>query len=93
MQTKSDCPPVAAETAKASQATPPLAGAALHAPSPFTGFDGLVHHLPMYGERRLRQMVKDKLIPSIRPPGSRKLTFHLPSVDSALLRYQRGGIE
>ena len=92
MQTKSDCPPVAAETTKSSESTPPLVGVAPHAPSPFTGFHGLVHHLPMYGERSLRQMVKDKVIPSIRPLGSRKLTFHLPSVDAALLRYQKGGV-
>ena len=62
-------------------------------PSPFTDFPGLVRYLPMYGERTLRDLRKRGLIPSIRPPGSRKLAFHLPSVDAALLRFQRGGIE
>ena len=62
-------------------------------PTPFSDFPGLVRHLPMYGERTLRQLVKDKVIPAVRPPGSRKLAFHIPSVEAALLRFQHGGIE
>ena len=61
--------------------------------SPFAGFEGLCRHLPMYGERSLRELVKRGVIPSIRPPGSRKLAFHLPAVNASLLRYQKGGIE
>lgn len=61
--------------------------------TPFADFPGLVRHLPMYGERTLRSLVKKKVIPSIRPPRTRKLAFHLPSVEVALLRYQLGGIE
>jgi len=60
-------------------------------PSPFTNFPGLVRHLPMYGERTLRELVKRRVIPCVRPPGTRKLNFHLPSVEASLLRYQQGG--
>ena len=63
------------------------------APTPFTDFAGLVRHLPMYGERKTRDMLDKKIIPTIRPPGTRKLAFHLPSVDAALLRFSKGGIE
>src|SRR5882672_10813183 len=62
-------------------------------PTPFCDFSSLVRHLPMYGERTLRQLVKDKIIPAVRPPGSRKLAFHLPSVEASLLRHQKGGGE
>jgi hypothetical protein len=60
--------------------------------TPFCDFSALVRHLPMYGERTLRELVKRKIIPSVRPPGSRKLAFHIPSVEASLLRYQKGGI-
>ena len=90
MQKKSNCRPVAAETAKTETAKPPVAATA---PSPFTDFPGLVRHLPMYGARTLRTLVKRKIIPSVRPPGTRKLGFFLPSVEAALLRFQKGGIE
>ncbi len=63
------------------------------APTPFCDFPALVCHFPMYGERTLRQLVKDRIIPVCRPPKSRKLAFHLPSCEAALLRFQRGGIE
>lgn len=61
--------------------------------TPFCDFPALVRHLPMYGPRTLRELVKREIIPSVRPPGSRKLAFHIPSVDAALLRFQRGGIQ
>jgi hypothetical protein len=61
------------------------------AATPFCDFAALVRHLPMYGQRTLRELIKRKIIPSVRPPGSRKLAFHLPSVTSALLRHQQGG--
>jgi len=61
------------------------------APSPFTDFDGLVRHLPAYGQRTIRTLVKRGLIPCVRLPGTRKLNFHIPSVEAALLRYQEGG--
>ena len=73
-----------------------LAGGAASPPqasTPFTDFDGLMKHLPMYGERSLRELLKKKILPTIRPPGSRKLAFHLPSIDAAMIRFQRGGIE
>ncbi len=63
------------------------------APTPFGDFPALVRHFPMYGERTLRKLVKDKVFPVCRPPGSRKLAFHIPSCESALLRFSRGGIE
>jgi hypothetical protein len=62
-------------------------------PTPFTDFPGLVRHLPMYGERTLRQLVKDRILPVCRPKGSRKLAFHIPSVERSLLAWQKGGIE
>ena len=58
------------------------------APTPFCDFSALVRHLPMYGERTLRELVKRKILPVCRPPGTRKLAFHLPSVEAALLRHQ-----
>jgi hypothetical protein len=61
------------------------------AATPFCDFSALVRRLPMYGERTLRELIKRKIIPSVRPPGSRKLAFHIPSVEAALLRYQHGG--
>jgi hypothetical protein len=69
------------------------AGANPPAKTPFCDFAALVRHLPMYGERTLRELVKRKIIPSVRPPGSRKLAFHIPSVEAALLRFQRGGTQ
>lgn len=67
------------------------AGTNATANTPFCDFTALIRHLPMYGERTLRELVKRKIIPSVRPPGSRKLAFHIPSVETALLRYQQGG--
>ena len=61
------------------------------AKTPFCDFPALVRHLPMYSERTLRELVKRRVIPAVRPPGSRKLAFHLPSVEAALLRHQKGG--
>jgi hypothetical protein len=97
MQNKSTCTPVAAETAatavipqpEATPAEPPVT----NPPSPFVGFADLARRYPFYGERTLRDLVKRKILPACRPPGSRKLVFHLESCDRALLRYQRGGIE
>jgi hypothetical protein len=66
---------------------------AVNAPAqtPFCDFSALVRHLPMYSARTLRALVKRKIVPSVRPPGSRKHAFHLPSVEAALLCYQKGG--
>lgn len=75
------------------EAAKPQEAATPNAPSPFTDFPGLVRHLPMYGARTLRTLVKRKIIPSVRPPGTRKLGFFLPAVERALLRFQHGGIE
>lgn len=61
--------------------------------TPFCDFPGLVRHLPMYGERTLRNLIHKGIVPRILPPKTRKLNFHLPSVEAALLRFQRGGIE
>jgi hypothetical protein len=68
------------------------AGGDASAGTPFCDFSALVRHLPMYGERTLRELVKREIIPSVRPPGSRKLAFHIPSVEASLLRHQKGGI-
>jgi hypothetical protein len=61
--------------------------------TPFTDLHGLVRYLPMYGQRSLRQMIKDKVLPVCRPPGSRKICVHIPSIEQALLRWSRGGAE
>ena len=90
MEKESICQPVAAETAKIETARPQQAATARPS-SPFTDFAGLVRHLPAYGPRTLRALVKRRVIPCVRPPGTRKLNFHLPSVEAALLRYQQGG--
>lgn len=39
-------------------------------------------------DRALRQRIREGVIPSILLPNSRKRLFHLPSVQSALLRHQ-----
>jgi len=90
MKTESKC---LAEPAASSQTgdTIPQQSAIPAAPSPFTDFGGLVRHLPAYGPRTIRTLVKRRIIPSIRPPGTRKLNFHIPSVEAALLRFQQGG--
>ena len=61
-------------------------------PIGFTDFEGLLAAVPL-GERTLREEIKIGRIPCIRLPGGRRLIFHLPSVERALLRFQRGGIE
>lgn len=71
--------------------TAPLIGDSAN--TPFTDFAGLVRYLPMYRPRTLRALVKKKILPHIRPPGTRKLGFHLPSVDAALRRFEKGGIQ
>lgn len=43
------------------------------APTPFGDFPALVRHFPMYGERPLRQLVKDKVFPVCRPPKVEKI--------------------
>ena len=60
---------------------------------PFIEFKELQRRLPMYGERSLRELIADGKIPSVRPPGTRKLGFHWPSVERALLRCTTGPVE
>lgn len=60
-------------------------------PPGFTDFHGLLKAVPL-SERSARDKIKQGLIPSIRLPGGRRLLFHLPSVEKALLRFQKGGI-
>lgn len=92
MTTKRKCQTVAAETAKSDAATPQVA-VTPQPPSPFTDFTGLVNYLPMYKPRTLRALVKKKILPHIRPPGTRKLGFFLPAVESAMRRFEKGGIQ
>jgi len=61
-------------------------------PPNFTDFTGLLAAVPL-SERTLRAEIKRGRIPAIRLPGGRRLIFHIPSVERALLRFQRGGIE
>lgn len=87
---------VAAERAATAATTQPEAAPTappVTNPSPFTGFAGLATRYPFYKERTLRDLVKRKILPACRPPGSRKLIFHLESCDKALLRYERGGLK
>lgn len=61
-------------------------------PPRFTDFPGLAAAVPL-GERTLREEIKKGHLPAIKMPGGRRLLFHMPSVELALLRFQRGGIE
>lgn len=60
-------------------------------PPDFTDFPGLLAAVPL-GERTMREEIKKGRIPAIRMPGGRRLIFHMPSVERALLRFQQGGI-
>jgi len=60
-------------------------------PDALLDLTGLKGRVPL-SERTLRVGIKDGLIPVIRLPGSRRLLFHWPSVEKALLRFQRNGI-
>jgi len=56
--------------------------------TPFCGFADLCNRLPFYSARTLRSMVAKRIIPAVRPPGSRKLAFFWPGVVEALRRHQ-----
>lgn len=56
----------------------------------FLSFEQILPRLPV-GARLAREWTRTGIIPSIRLPGSRRVLFHWPSVESALLRRQRGG--
>jgi hypothetical protein len=56
----------------------------------FLSFEQLLPKLPV-GERSARQWTRLGILPSIRLPGSRRVIYHWPSVERALLRLQRGG--
>lgn len=80
-----------AATAQAQdQPIPAPAPANKGAPLGLLDLAGLAARVPL-GERTLREEIKKRRIPSIRLPGGRRLLFHWPSVEAALLRYQRGG--
>ncbi len=64
---------------------------AKYIPSDFTDFPGVKKLVP-FGERTLRKLIKDGIIPHIRLKGGRRLIFHVDSVTKALLRYQKGGV-
>lgn len=61
-------------------------------PPGFISFDALLAAVPL-SARTLRAEIRRGRIPAIRLPGGRRFLFHLPSVERALLRFQRGGIE
>ena len=62
-------------------------------PPGFWDFRGLMAQVPL-GERTLRTLIKNKILPAIRPGiKGRRLLFHPDSVTKALLRFQIGGIE
>lgn len=61
-------------------------------PSGLLDLPGLLARVPV-SERTLRAEVKKGRIPAIRLPHGRRLLFHWPSVEAALLRHQRGGVE
>ena len=86
MQLKNNCPQDAEKLAgPILNEKPPI-------PAGFIDFAGLLANVPL-GERTLRSEIKKGHLPAIRLPGGRRLLFHLPSVEAALLRFQRGGIE
>lgn len=57
----------------------------------FFGFQQLCSEVPL-SPRTLRQLIKDEILPAIRVKGGRRLIFHGPSVERALLRFQKGGL-
>jgi hypothetical protein len=61
-------------------------------PTGFLDFRRLLDFVPL-GERTLRDLIKRGIIPHIRVKGGRRLLFHTESVERALVRFQRGGIE
>lgn len=60
-------------------------------PPGFYDFPGLCALVPL-SPRTLRNLIHQGLIPHIRMKGGRRLLFHGPSVERALLRFQKGGI-
>lgn len=56
----------------------------------FLDFPGLCDRVPL-GERTLREHIAEGRIPHIRLPGGRRLLFHWPTVQAALLRFEKGG--
>ncbi len=73
-------------------AAPSTQPSTVPSPSPFVDFKGLVAHVP-YRPRVLRDLVQQGVLPSIRVgSGRKKLMFHLPSCDRALLAHQVGGV-
>ena len=60
-------------------------------PGGFFGFQQLCAVVPL-SPRTLRSLIHDGTIPHIRTKGGRRLIFHGPSVERALLRFQKGGI-
>lgn len=77
-----------AEASNSQSAAAPLA-APIREPKEFITFEQLCERVP-YSPRKLRDDIKAEHIPSIRLPGDRRLIFHWPSVQNALLRQQRG---
>jgi len=61
-------------------------------PGGFFDFQRLRTFVPV-SERTLRSLIKREIIPHIRVKGGRRLLFHGPSVERALIRFQRGGIQ
>jgi hypothetical protein len=57
----------------------------------FFDFQQLRSFVPV-SERTLRSLIKKEIIPHVRVKGGRRLLFHGPSVERALLRFQKGGI-
>jgi len=60
-------------------------------PGGFFDFQYLRSFVPV-SERTLRSLIKREIIPHVRVKGGRRLLFHGPSVERALLRFQKGGI-
>ena len=85
MQIKTNCP----QDAEKLAATNSIEKKAV--PAGFLDFVGLLLAVPL-GERTLRTEIKKGHIPAIKMPGGRRLLFHWPSVEKALIRYQKGGI-
>ena len=86
-------------TATQQDPAPECAKVAMHHPSGepllppkylpgFTDFKGLHRDiLPFYSERSLRQLVRNKTIPSILLPRSRKRIFDVRAVEAAIRRH------
>ena len=72
----------------AEQGAAPALPPNLSASPGFVDYATFRHWVPLC-DRALREKIRKGVIPSVLLPDSRKRLFHWPSVQAALLRYQK----